>query len=230
MSRMDLPQLTAIIGLWRDEYDELAAVPWIRSVQIFENRGAMMGASNPHPHGQVWATESIPDEIALEAATQQEYWLARKQSLLSACLAEELASGERIVSANEGFVALVPFWAVWPFETLVLPRRHYGSILEQSPAEDHQLAAILSDLTIRYDNLFQTPFPYSFGLHQAPVNSGPRHGWHFHMHFFPPLLRSASVRKFLVGYEMLAQPHRDITAEDAARRLRDAGNVPYWTK
>jgi UDPglucose--hexose-1-phosphate uridylyltransferase len=230
MSRMDVAQLTAVVALWRAEFDSIAAIPWIRNIQIFENRGAMMGASNPHPHGQLWAAESVPDEIAMEAATQQEYWMANKRSLLGDYLTEELAAQERIVCANDAFVAVVPYWAVWPFETLILPRRHYGSILAQTEDEDTQLASILSELTIRYDNLFQTPFPYSCGLHQTPVNSGPRHGWHFHMHFYPPLLRSASVRKFLVGYEMLAEPQRDITAEDAARRLRDAGNVPYWSK
>jgi UDPglucose--hexose-1-phosphate uridylyltransferase len=230
MSRMTVPQIVDVIGLWRAQTEELADFDWIRNIQIFENRGAMMGASNPHPHGQVWANETVPDEIAMEAASQQEYWLANKRSLLSACLAEELKSGERIVCGNDSFVALVPFWAVWPFEMMVIPRRHYGSILDQSQLEDEHLAAILREVTIRYDNLFQTPFPYSFGLHQAPVNSGPRQSWHFHMHFVPPLLRSATVRKFLVGYEMFASPQRDITAETAAERLREAGIDPYWER
>jgi UDPglucose--hexose-1-phosphate uridylyltransferase len=228
MSRMTQAQIVEVIRLWRNEWTQLAAIPWIRSVQIFENRGAMMGASNPHPHGQVWANQTVPDEIAVETASQQDYWDATGHSLLAACLAEEDRDGARIVCANAAFVALVPFWAVWPFETLVLPRRHYGSIAVQTPEEDAALAAILSELTVRYDNLFQAPFPYSFGLHQHPVNSGPHAGWHFHMHFYPPLLRSAAVRKFLVGYEMFAQPQRDITAESAAARLREAGTVPYW--
>ena len=227
MSRMTVTQIESVIQLWRREYAEIAQIPWIRNIQIFENRGEMMGASNPHPHGQLWANESIPGEVAIETESQNEHWQTTRHSLLSDCLAEEEASGERIVCANEHFVALVPFWAVWPFETMVLPRRHYGSIIEQSPQEDAALAAILSELTIRYDNLFDTAFPYSFGLHQSPVNSGPQDGWHFHMHFYPPLLRSATVRKFLVGYEMLAQPQRDITPEAAALRLREAVSIPY---
>jgi len=221
MSSMTVDQIVDVIDLWRDQTDDLASIYWVRNVQIFENRGAMMGASNPHPHGQVWANESVPDEIAMEAASQQEYWLKNKRSLLAAYLEEELQSGERIVCANDGFVALVPYWAVWPYETIVIPRRHYGTILDQTPEEDKQLAAVLSELTRAYDKLFQAPFPYSCGLHQAPFNAGPRQSWHFHMHFFPPLLRSATVRKFLVGYEMLAWPQRDITPESAAQALRD---------
>ena len=229
MSRMTIGQIESVIQLWRREYAEIAQIPWIRNIQIFENRGEMMGASNPHPHGQLWATESIPDEVAIETESQNDHWQSTRHSLLADCLAEEEeeASGERIVCANEHFVALVPFWAVWPFETMVLPRRHYGSIIEQTPQEDAALAAILSELTSRYDNLFDTAFPYSFGLHQSPVNSGPQEGWHFHTHFYPPLLRSATVRKFLVGYELLAQPQRDITPEAAALRLREAGATPY---
>lgn len=221
MSRMTVDQIVDVVDLWRDQTDDLSAIYWVRNVQIFENRGTMMGASNPHPHGQVWANESVPDEIAMEAASQQEYWLKNKRSLLSAYLDEELQSGERIVCANDGFVALVPYWAVWPYETMIISRRHYGTILEQSPEEDRQLADVLSELTRIYDRLFQAPFPYSAGLHQAPFNAGPRQSWHFHMHFFPPLLRSATVRKFLVGYEMLAWPQRDITPETAAQALRD---------
>ena len=226
MSRMAPGQIESVIQLWRREYLEIAQIPWIRNIQIFENRGEMMGASNPHPHGQLWANETIPDEVAVETESQSEHWTATGRSLLASTLAEEEASGERIVCANEHFVALVPFWAVWPFETMVVPRRHYGSIGQQSPEEDQALARILSELTIRYDKLFDTPFPYSMGLHQAPVNNGPQPGWHFHMHFFPPLLRSAAVRKFLVGYEMLAQPQRDITPEGAAARLRECENFP----
>jgi UDPglucose--hexose-1-phosphate uridylyltransferase len=222
MARMSAPQLEAVIGLWRAEYAALAAVPWVRTIQVIENRGTMMGASNPHPHGQIWANQSIPDEIALEAASQNEYWEAERRSLLADALAEEEGSGERIIASNAHFVALVPFWATWPIETMVLPRRHYGSILEQTESEDRSLAALLGELTQRFDRLFQTPFPYSFGLHQAPVNSGPHPGWHFHAHFYPPLLRGATVRKFLVGYEMLAQPQRDITPETAASMLRQA--------
>lgn len=226
MSRMTTGQITAVIGRWRAETNELARVPWIRTVQIIENRGPMMGASNPHPHGQVWANQTIPDEIAVEAASQEEYWREHGRSLLGDTLKEELASGERIVFANASFVALVPFWAVWPFETMIVPRRHYGSITTQNSQEDNDLAEVLQDLTRCYDNLFKNEFPYSSGLHQAPVNGPPHPGWHFHMHFYPPLLRSATVRKFLVGYEMLAQPQRDITPEAAATLLRQAALPP----
>jgi UDPglucose--hexose-1-phosphate uridylyltransferase len=222
MGRMTAAQIADVVRLWRAEFAALAAVPWIRSIQIIENRGAMMGASNPHPHGQIWANQTVPDEIALETETQGEYWATNGRSLLGAALAEELAAGERIVCFNAHFVALVPFWAVWPFETMIVPRRHYGSLAEQTAEEDEALAGILGEMIRRYDRVFQAPFPYSFGLHQNPVHSGPQPGWHFHAHFYPPLLRSATVRKYLVGYEMLAQPQRDITAEAAAARLRDS--------
>lgn len=220
MSRMSTGQIEGVVALWRREFAALAGVEWIRSIQIIENRGAMMGASNPHPHGQVWANQTVPDEIRIETEAQAEYWAENGRSLLGDCLAEEWRTGERVVCENAHFVGLVPFWAVWPFETMIVPRRAYGTILEQTAEEDAALAAILKDMTARYDRLFDAPFPYSFGLHQAPVNSGPQPGWHFHTHFYPPLLRSATVRKFLVGYEMLAQPQRDITAETAAERLR----------
>lgn len=220
MARMTVGQIEDVVRMWRTEFAALAAVPWVRTIQIIENRGAMMGASNPHPHGQVWANETVPDEIALETETQGEYWEANGRSLLGAALEEELAAGERVVEENAHFVALVPFWAVWPFETMIVPRRHYGSLAEQTAEEDTAYAEILSALTRRYDRLFAAPFPYSLGLHQAPVNMGSQPGWHFHTHFYPPLLRSATVRKFLVGYEMLAQPQRDITPEAAAAMLR----------
>jgi UDPglucose--hexose-1-phosphate uridylyltransferase len=221
MSRMTVPQIESVVALWRREYAALAAVPWIRTVQIIENRGAMMGASNPHPHGQIWANQTVPDEIAVETQSQAEYFAETGRSLLADCLAEEERDGRRILIANDYFVALVPFWAVWPFETMIVPRRPYAAITDQTPAEDRALAETLGELTRRYDRLFDAPFPYSFGLHQAPVNAGPQPGWHFHAHFYPPLLRSATVRKFLVGYEMLAQPQRDITPEAAAGMLRE---------
>ena len=220
MARMTAAQIGDVIRMWRAEYTALAAVEWVRSVQIFENRGAMMGASNPHPHGQVWANETLPEEMAVETLTQGEYWEANGRSWVGAVLEEELRDGERVVEENAHFVALVPFWAVWPFETMIVPRRHYGSLREQTAEEDGSFAEILSALTQRYDRLFAAPFPYSMGLHQAPVNAGAQAGWHFHTHFYPPLLRSATVRKFLVGYEMFAQTQRDITPEAAAGMLR----------
>lgn len=227
MARMSEASIVDVIAMWRQQTVDLASEGWIRSVQIFENRGEVMGASNPHPHGQLWANEHLPEEIAAEAASQQLYFETEGESMLARYLRKELAAGERVVCANGHFAAVVPFWAVWPYETLVAPLRHYGGLLEQTPEEDRALASILRELTIRYDNLFETAFPYSFGLHQRPVNDGPHAGWHFHMHFYPPLLRSATVRKFLVGYEMLAQPQRDITPEAAAARLRELSTQHY---
>jgi len=189
----------------------------VRHVQIFENRGAMMGASNPHPHGQIWAEQSVPDEPAKELAQQQAY----DGCLLCDYLAAELADGERIVLSNDQFVALVPFWAVWPFETLLLPRAHAGSLLDLTEPGRDGLADVLRALTRRYDRLFGVPFPYSMGLHQPPTDGAGHPRWHLHGHAFPPLLRSATVRKFMVGYELLAGPQRDITPESAAARLRD---------
>ena len=192
-------------------------------MQIFENRGAMMGASNPHPHGQIWANERLPNEPAKELAQQQAY----DGCLLCDYLHVELSDGERIVVANDTFVALVPFWAVWPFETLVLPRRHAGSLLDLTERDRDGLAEVLRRLTRRYDRLFKVTFPYSMGLHQPPTDGADHPGWHLHGHFFPPLLRSATIRKFMVGYELLAGPQRDITPESAAQRLRDIPEEPW---
>jgi UDPglucose--hexose-1-phosphate uridylyltransferase len=189
-------------------------------VTVFENRGAMMGASSPHPHGQIWATSSVPDELAIEA-TQQANWAARTGSLLLLdYLARELAARERIVIEEDAFVVLVPWWAVWPFETLVLPRRAVGVLAELSGAERDSLARVLADLTARYDALFAVPCPYSMGWHQRP--KGAAAPFVLHAHFYPPLLRSATVRKHMVGFEMLATPQRDLTPEAAAERLRAA--------
>jgi UDPglucose--hexose-1-phosphate uridylyltransferase len=225
MSRMTQPEALAVIALWRAQFAEIERIDWVRSIMIFENRGAMMGASNPHPHGQLWANESVPDEIAIEAVSQAEYFEAHAETLLSRYVAQELRARERIVIENDHFAALVPFWAVWPFETMIVPKRAYGAIADQTPEEDAALAAALRDLTARYDNVFDTPFPYSMGLHQRPVNDSAQPGWHFHMHFYPPLLRSATVRKFLVGYELMAWPQRDITPEAAAKHLREVRGI-----
>ena len=222
LSRMSQAQAEAVVALWRAQSDEVSRVDWIHSVMLFENRGEMMGASNPHPHGQLWANQSVPDEIAVESERQAAYWRAHGATLLSAYARQELAAAERIVAENPSFLALVPFWAVWPFETLVIPKRAYAAITDQTPEEDRNFAAILRELTARYDRLFAAPFPYSMGLHQAPLHGAAQPGWHFHAHFYPPLLRSASVRKFLVGYELLAGPQRDLSPEVAAERLRIA--------
>ncbi len=220
ISGMEVAAIRRVVDVWADQYAELGAIPWVRHVQIFENRGAMMGASNPHPHGQIWADERLPDEPAKELGQQQDYAAERGTCLLCDYLSLELQEGQRIVCENDSFVVLVPFWAVWPFETLVLPRVHHGALTDLASAERDGLADILRRLTRCYDRLFAVSFPYSMGVHQRPTDGEPYPEWHLHAHFYPPLLRSATVRKFMVGYEMLCQPQRDITPESAAERLR----------
>jgi UDPglucose--hexose-1-phosphate uridylyltransferase len=189
-------------------------------VQIFENRGAMMGASNPHPHCQIWATGFVPDEPAAETQAQREHLAHTGRCLLCDYLAAESAAQERVIFQNEHFAALVPWWATWPFEVLVVSRRHLGALPELNLGEREGLADVLKRLTTRFDNLFQTSFPYTMGFHQLPTDKREHPEWHFHAHFYPPLLRSATVRKFMVGFEMLGMPQRDITPEAAAQRLR----------
>jgi UDPglucose--hexose-1-phosphate uridylyltransferase len=193
----------------------------VNNVQIFENRGEMMGASNSHPHCQIWATEHLPDEIVKEQSSQAKWLSGRGNCLLCDYLAEERAIGERIVCENDGFVALVPFWAVWPFETMLVSRRHVGSLDQHNSEERAALADIMKRLTTRYDQLFDVSFPYTMGFHQRPTDGQEHPEWHLHAHYYPPLLRSAKVRKFMVGFEMLCMPQRDITPEAAAERLRN---------
>jgi UDPglucose--hexose-1-phosphate uridylyltransferase len=225
--RMQLEEVRGVVDVWAEQYRELGEIPWVQHVQIFENRGALMGASNPHPHCQIWSNETIPNHPAREVGAQVEYLQTHKQCLLCAYLAIETNDRERIVAENKNFVALVPFWAVWPFETMILSRRHAGSIAGFNDAERNDLAAILRSLTIRYDNLFATAFSYTMGFHQQPTDGDPHAEFHFHAHYFPPLLRSASVQKFMVGYEMLGSPQRDITAEAAAAHLRGQSDVHF---
>lgn len=220
LARMDPASLRRVVDVWAEQYEELGARDDIAHVQVFENRGAMMGASNAHPHGQLWAQEHIPDEVVREDERQQGYQGRGGTCLLCDYLAVELVEEERLVVSNDAFVALVPFWAVWPFETLVLPRCHVGSISRLDGRQRDGLADILRRLTRGYDALFGVPFPYSMGVHQSPTDGRDHRAWHLHAHFYPPLLRSASVRKFMVGYELLGQPQRDVTAEAAAERLR----------
>lgn len=227
LPRMTTDGIKKVIELWQHEFEALAANPSIKYIQIFENKGEMMGCSNPHPHGQIWSSSSVPLELAKETTQQQAYFEKHGRSLLSAYLEIELQKQQRIVLENEHFVALVPFWAVWPYETMIVSKRHVQTIVQFTEAEKDSYASILKMLTAKYDNLFRISFPYSAGLHQAPVNDGPHEEWHFHMHFFPPLLRSATVKKFMVGYEMLANPQRDITAEFAAEKLRSVSAIHY---
>jgi UDPglucose--hexose-1-phosphate uridylyltransferase len=207
------------VDTWCNQTETLYETPHNRHVQNFENRGAMMGASNPHPHCQIWAGESIPNELLKESVSQAKYIREHGACLLCRYLEAERNS-DRAVCTNRAFAAIVPFWAVWPFETLVLGARHVARLDELTSAERTDLGDILIQLTKRYDALFGAPFPYTMGFHQCPKSDSKSLGWHLHAHFYPPLLRSATVRKFMVGYELLAGPQRDITPEMAAQRIR----------
>lgn len=227
LAEMAVADVRRVVDAWAAQTQELGALPYIGYVQVFENRGAMMGASNPHPHGQIWATERVPNEPAKEAIRQADYFRAHARPMLSDYLDVELASGERLVCENDDWVALVPFWAVWPFETMLLPRRPVAAIPDLDGCARDALADILKRLTTRYDNLFEVSFPYSMGWHQRPTDGADYPGWVLHAHFYPPLLRSATVRKFMVGFEMLGEPQRDIPAEVAAARLRAQPELHY---
>ena len=220
LATMEVEKIRNVVDMWTAQAEELGARPEIQYVQIFENRGAMMGASNPHPHGQVWATEHIPNEPLTELAAQKEYFAKSQEPLLATYLSTELKEDERIVASNETWAVVVPFWAVWPFETLLLPRRSVASFEDLSPEERDGLADILHTLAAGYNRVFDTPFPYSMGFHPAPSDGEPHPEWTLHAHFYPPLLRSATVRKFMVGFELLGSPQRDITPESAAATLR----------
>jgi UDPglucose--hexose-1-phosphate uridylyltransferase len=227
LARMTVPEISCVVDLWAKEYSEIGSLPYINYVQIFENRGAIMGCSNPHPHGQIWANQTIPNEPRKEQEAQKEYFEKNHACLLCDYLELETQKGIRMVVENAHFVAFVPFWAVWPFEVLLLSRRHACDLGSLDPAMRAGLADILKQLTTRYDNLFEIAFPYSMGFHQAPTDGEAHPEWHFHAHFYPPLLRSATVRKFMVGYEMLAGPQRDITPEAAATVLRNLNAAHY---
>jgi len=227
LAEMDPGTIRHVVDAWCNEFAELGAQPDINHVQIFENKGEMMGCSNPHPHGQIWAQSSIPAIPASETRHMAEHLSLHGTTLLQDYLAAELESGERIVFSNAHFVAVVPYWAVWPFETLVVCRRRAATLLELTDDERSAFADIVSGLTLRYDNLFETSFPYSAGIHQAPTDGADHPEWDLHMHFCPPLLRSATVRKFMVGYELMAEAQRDLTPETAAERLRALPTV-HW--
>jgi UDPglucose--hexose-1-phosphate uridylyltransferase len=227
LARMETRAIRAVVDAWIGEYTALAAVPWVSYATIFENRGAAMGASNPHPHGQIWATEHIPNEPATEQEALTRYRANHSSCLLCDYVALELRLRERVVCSNELFVAMVPFWAAWPFETLLVSRRHVTTLPTLGDSDRDALADILKQLTTRYDNLFETPFPYSMGFHQQPIRGGSDEMVHLHAHFYPPLLRSAIIRKFMVGFELLGSPQRDLAPEDAAARLQAASGVHY---
>ncbi len=224
---MKVASIRKVVDLWVEEYTELGKKDFINYVQIFENKGAIMGCSNPHPHGQIWSQSIIPQEPARKSEYQKKYFKKHGNSLLSDYLKIELNEKTRIIVENEHFVALVPFWAVWPFETMIISKRHIINIAQLSDSERNAFADIYKRLTTKYDNLFEVSFAYSAGIHQSPTDGEDHEHWHLHMSFYPPLLRSATVKKFMVGYEMMAEPQRDITAEFSAKRLRDLPEIHY---
>ena len=224
---LDLPAVENVIAAWTEQTADLGAKDFIQHVQVFENKGATMGCSNPHPHSQVWATEHTPNEPAKELEHQKAYFNQNGRTLLSDYLSEEHKRQERILFSNDYFTALVPYWAIWPFETMIVAHRNAARLTDLTPAETSALADLYKRVTTRYDNLFEVSFPYSMGFHQAPFDGQPHPEWTLHAHFYPPLLRSATVRKFMVGYELLGMPQRDITPEIATDRLRSLSDLHY---
>ena len=221
LAEMDAADIAKVVAEWQKQYNEIGQVDYIRHVQIFENKGAVMGCSNPHPHGQIWAQSDIPSLVHRTQQQLRRYYDQHQRSLLADYLADEIRRSERMVYINEHFAVVVPFWAVWPYETMIISKRHVTSLADLAIDEINGFADAISVITIKYDNLFCTSFPYSSGIHQAPTDAGEHPEWHLHMHFYPPLLRSATVRKFMVGYEMLGEAQRDLTPEQSAQRLRE---------
>lgn len=230
LAEMSESEIEKVIITWQQEFNQLSKLDYINYIQIFENKGSMMGCSNPHPHCQIWAQKNIPMEPMKELKNFKSYYKKNNRSLLTDYLKLELRLKERIVYENSSFVALVPFWAIWPYEILIITKRKLPNILKLNDKERRDFAEILKIVTVKYDNLFRTSFPYSSGLHQAPTDGKDYKEWHLHMHFYPPLLRSANVKKFLVGYEMLAEPQRDITPERSADILRGLPKIHYKNK
>lgn len=225
LPELSLAEVAQVIAAWCSEAACLGKV--YSNVQIFENKGPMMGCSNPHPHGQIWVSDHVPDEVRIEDRKQATHYSDKKQNLLLELAAAEAEAGERVIVQNDDWLAIVPYWASWPFETLVLPRFPVARLPELDEKQKSNLAETIRELTIRYDNLFHCSFPYSMGWHGAPFGNGETSHWQLHAHFYPPLLRSASVRKFMVGYEMLAEAQRDLTPEHAAEMLRAVSDVHY---
>lgn len=227
---LDLPAIENIVRTWKAQYLELGAIDFINHVQIFENKGSVMGCSNPHPHGQIWAQSSLPTQVLKTQENLQRYWSENGTSLLADYLQKELQLQDRVVIENEHFAVVVPFWATWPYETMIISKRHFTNIAEMTDAEIKSFAEILKRITVKYDNLFEVSFPYSSGIHQAPTDGQSHPEWHFHMHFYPPLLRSATVRKFMVGYEMLGESQRDISPEKSALVLKSLSDIHYKSR
>ncbi len=228
LPELPVPAIREVINTWCDQVNVLSKdYIW---VQVFENKGAAMGCSNPHPHGQIWANNFLPNELAREEQTQKAWYAQYGEPMLLQYARKEQQSGERTVVETEHWIAVVPYWAAWPFETILLPKAHVKRLTELSDEQKQDLALALKQLTTRYDNLFECSFPYSMGWHGAPHQEGDMEHWQVHAHFYPPLLRSATVRKFMVGYEMLAEAQRDLTAEQAAERLRALSDIHYKEK
>jgi UDPglucose--hexose-1-phosphate uridylyltransferase len=227
LAEMEPAGIRAVVDAWTEQVEDLGGRPDVGYVQVFENKGAMMGCSNPHPHGQIWASRHLPMIPARKDAAQKAYFAEAGRDLLGDYLAQEEKSGERVVEGNDHFVALVPFWAVWPFETMIVARRRVADLRALTSPERNALADVMSGLTARYDNLFRCSFPYSMGWHGQPTDGHEHPHWRLHAAYTPPLLRSATVRKFLVGYELTAEPQRDLTAEQAAERLRGLPRTHY---
>ena len=221
LADMEVIDINKVVKTWQNEYTELGSNDMINYVQIFENKGAVMGCSNPHPHGQIWSQSTLPNEVDKKDQQQRTYFSKNNTSLLGDYLKQELEANERIIYQNDDFVVLTPFWAVWPFETMIIPKKQFTNITKISEQESLNFADAISKITKAYDKLFDCSFPYSSGIHQSPTNGKINDYWHWHMSFYPPLLRSKTVKKFMVGYEMFGSPQRDITAEQAAKRLRD---------
>ncbi len=227
LAEMEPADIRPVIDIWCEQYAELASREDINSITIFENRGEMMGCSNPHPHGQLWANRCIPTIQQKELNSQRKYFASHNSPLLMDYFAWEESQNKRILITNDHFAVLVPHWAVWPFETLILPKRAMPTILEHTEEEKDAWADILKKLLVMYDNLFEVSFPYSMGIHQQPAIGEEMPGFVWHQHFYPPLLRSATIKKFQVGYEMTGEPQRDITPEQAAGRLRSLSPIHY---
>ena len=228
LPELELSSIEKVVQFWVEEYKELAEK--YRWVQIFENKGEQMGCSNPHPHGQIWAGDFLPNELCREEQQQREYFESHGSPLLSDYLDHELTKKQRLVELNEHWLTVVPWWAIWPFETLIIPKRHVTGLHELSGDEQVALAELLKNLLSRYDNLFQASFPYSMGWHGASFFSNSKDAWRLHAHIYPPLLRSSTIRKFMVGYEMLAEVQRDISPEQASARLRECSTLHYSKK
>jgi UDPglucose--hexose-1-phosphate uridylyltransferase len=224
---LSIEEIRLVVDLWCEEYATLSQLDYINHIQIFENKGGVMGCSNPHPHGQIWAQESIPVEPTKKQHHQLEYFSRHQRTLLADYCKTELSLNERGVFTNDHFAVVVPFWATWPYETMIIPKRAMARITEMTVDERSAFADAYKQITTRYDNLFEVSFPYSAGIHQAPSNANDYPEWHWHMTFYPPLLRSATVKKFMVGYEMLANPQRDITPEFSASKLRAISGIHY---